>query len=949
MRFAHPVSPWTLLLLCLAAACATAAPLLEPGPDRLAVTFTVVDAESGQPIPKAFYEADAGDEERRGAVDKQGRVTLHVRKDTDYFRFLARPKKHVPMRVSWRPQPPEGKPIPESFTLACPKGTTIGGNVVDEAGAPVQRARVHLIARMEDTEAEVRPYAYGLVATTGKDGRWECGQMPAEVKEFWVRFEHRDYISDDVYNETAHFTETELREQTATAVLKKGITIAGTVRDETGNPIAGAEVKQGSDRWGSHYPDTRTGKDGRYAFRNCAPGPMVLTVQADGYAPELKEVTAVPGAEPADFQLGPPHTVVGRVVDIQGAPVEDAHVVADTWRGHRSISGRANTDAEGRFAWNGAPADAVEFDIVKRDYMSVRNFAMTAREEPYEITIQKPVVVSGVVTDAESGEPIASAEVVPGISWGRDRAPHWLRQNAEAVEDGAYELRFTEPRPAHYVRAEAPGYKPGISRAIQDSEEQVRVDFALEQGAGPAGQVVTGGGAPAAEAQVGMSTPGQNVYLMNDRLDEDNGLVLRTGADGRFSFPYEEGRWLVVAVHEAGYAEVDKADFPKDGRIVLEPWAGVEGTLTTGGTPRVDAEIIVSMQSTGYDPQAPRVNHYFSAKTGTDGAFRFVRLPAAPVQVAWGVPSGNGRAYSHGVLRELEPGKTERITFGGDGRPVLAKLVLPEDMEEDVVFGYGSYRLSFKPPRPEQEFDRQEEAQRWWNEWLESDAGRTWLKAQRSYAFTVEKDGSMRAEEVPPGEYTLNVSVHEPPKAGQCGWGEMLGRVNEKVTVTAAEGYAPLDLGTLELQVRKRFEVGETAPAFEVTTLSGAPLKLADYRGKHVLLDFWATWCGPCKVETPHLKEAYEAIKDRDDFVLIGLSLDEEPEPAAEYARENGMDWIQGFLGSWEDTEIPNEFGVNGIPSIFLIGPDGKLKMKNLRGAAIPNAVRQVLNETASE
>lgn len=138
-------------------------------------------------------------------------------------------------------------------------------------------------------------------------------------------------------------------------------------------------------------------------------------------------------------------------------------------------------------------------------------------------------------------------------------------------------------------------------------------------------------------------------------------------------------------------------------------------------------------------------------------------------------------------------------------------------------------------------------------------------------------------------------------------------------------------------------QVGQMAPPFAVKTCDGRDLKLEDYKGKYVLLDFWATWCGPCRGETPNLKAVYEKYGKRDDFVMIGLSLDKETDKPLAYAKENGCEWVDGFLGDWGKDEVTKKYNVHGIPSIWLIGPEGKVLSNGLRGENIMQAVAAVL------
>jgi thiol-disulfide isomerase/thioredoxin len=137
--------------------------------------------------------------------------------------------------------------------------------------------------------------------------------------------------------------------------------------------------------------------------------------------------------------------------------------------------------------------------------------------------------------------------------------------------------------------------------------------------------------------------------------------------------------------------------------------------------------------------------------------------------------------------------------------------------------------------------------------------------------------------------------------------------------------------------------LGETAPELTGQTLDGKEIKLSDLRGKVVLLDFWATWCGPCIQEMPHVRRAYEKYSKQGDFVVIGISLDEDAGKVRSFVKQRKVGWPQIVGGPAKESAIAKAYFVEGIPASFLIDRDGKVVAKDLRGKDVLRKVRKAL------
>jgi thiol-disulfide isomerase/thioredoxin len=208
------------------------------------------------------------------------------------------------------------------------------------------------------------------------------------------------------------------------------------------------------------------------------------------------------------------------------------------------------------------------------------------------------------------------------------------------------------------------------------------------------------------------------------------------------------------------------------------------------------------------------------------------------------------------------------------------------------------------------------------------------------YSVTVDPSAAACAVEIQAPAFQPNAAGRKSPADGDM---RIDFEMEKASTNIAGGGAGSAPAGLDEAPPKKLLNPGDPAPLFEVKTVQGQPLRLADFRGKFVLLDFWATWCRPCVHETPFLKAAFAAFGDDPRFAMIGLSLDDAAFAPVEYARKNEIKWTQGFLGQWSQSTVTPLYGVDGIPSIFLLGPDGKIIARDLRGEEIRAAVARAL------
>jgi len=136
--------------------------------------------------------------------------------------------------------------------------------------------------------------------------------------------------------------------------------------------------------------------------------------------------------------------------------------------------------------------------------------------------------------------------------------------------------------------------------------------------------------------------------------------------------------------------------------------------------------------------------------------------------------------------------------------------------------------------------------------------------------------------------------------------------------------------------------VGSEAPEIALSDTAGTIVPLSSLRGKYVLLDFWASWCGPCRGENPNVVRMYNKFKDK-GFTIYSVSLDQAKENWVRAIRNDNLTWTHvSDLKYWQ-SEAAQKYGVQGIPATFLLDKDGKIIARNLRGEALEKKLEEVL------
>lgn len=597
-------------------------------------------------------------------------------------------------RLQWHPD--RGEKIPAQFKLRLTRATQIGGYVEDPDGKPVAGAQVGFNNQVDPAlDAQIETDDFGwpfwITATTDEQGHWQINRIgKAAVRSLYGSASHPDFVQSPMLW-VGHDTgaESELLAGKRLFSLGRAVTVRGIVQDESGQPVPHAKILVGHAGESGRREMTNQ-SDGTFSVNGCKPGKNVITADAEGYAATTLPVDLAADSTPFRLVLHAGHILKLRVVDSSGNAVPKANVWLNTFESMNAATSAPpvqvdfdrKTDANGRLEWDSAPDEELSFDVGANGYIRGSGINFRPDGNEHVITLQPALTISGTVTDAATGQPIPRFRLVTGWpEWNpKDNSTNAQWSSIERFwlnfEGGKFRYTYEEPALGgttnieFMFKFEAEGYAPFVSRVVQASERDVRLDVALTPASGTVVTILLPDGGPAADAQVGLAAKGARLSLIPGGFSTEtqSGNLAYTDEKGQFELSADPAITRVIAATPQGYGEAAPSELAGSPSIRLQPWGKLEGTLVSAGQPAADRLLFFGLAQNHSDVVDCNFMA-FQTKTDAQGRFAFAQVPPGNHELILLVPGKDdtgGTYWMHQPLQEvaIRPGQTTTVSVG---------------------------------------------------------------------------------------------------------------------------------------------------------------------------------------------------------------------------------------------------------------------------------------------
>ncbi len=715
----------------------------------------------------------------------------------------------------------------------------------------------------------------------------------------------------------------------------------------------GVGSKFAEDTDGEVHAGTLTDEDGRYRVE-VTPGVYRVRIASKNAAePVTVDTKAKDKVEDVDLLLLNPRRISGRVVDTSDNPIANAVVVIsdDTSRDRRLSPQIVTTDANGKFAGWQVSGPKATFEVAVKGYAQTALTVENAVENQIEIVLKKGISLRGRVVD-ESDQPVARARV----AFGRPPMPR---------------AKYTAPPPLpfhHNTYTDTSGLF---------TLQNIDVD----------------------KGHIWVSHP--DIGIMNQKIvSADNTIKLKIDAESQavmdIDIPVKRFRVYsisgVVSLKENSVEGLEIRAFPTK-RSNVPAYPKIDQTDANGVYRLDDLEpgehrIIMSLIKEKEIDGRTKTIHYPVQSQTLIIEDRDVTLNFAPLS----------DVYSVSGVVSLNEGSVEGVKIMAFSAKRSRGRIFPKTDYTDANGAYrldylepGEYRILVSAPEPE-EVEKEGHTKTIHH----SGQSRTLVIEDRDVTLNFEplSDARITGVAIYNGQPVSDVYVGanvltddlrnyaslRSTKTNKKGQFEVRDLPSTRIALSFSKWDRPFDsmlwskVDTVDLTKKKKLNymenlamlperdmqkhqsthglgtlrVWDMAPDFEAKRLDGSTFRLSDYRGKKaVLIDFWATWCGPCIKEIPMLKSIAETYRDQ-GLEVVGVSLDRDEKALRDFVKKEKLNYVQVY-GREKAQEISKSYGVWGIPAVFLVDKNGVINAMNLRGERTEEAVKALLATGATD